>query len=127
MNQYIKMLKDIFVTYEIAQKFKEIGFDEPCIAGYYLCQGVHPMLNQMILNVGGNNGNYDISAPTYEQVKKWFREKGYKFSIISSVDIYSIIIEIGNDGTSFGNNYNTYEEAREQLILKLIEIYKDGK
>lgn len=30
----MKVLKDIFVTYEIAQKFKEIGFDEDCIGAY---------------------------------------------------------------------------------------------
>ncbi|WP_212898454.1 hypothetical protein [Capnocytophaga cynodegmi] len=30
----METLKDIFVSYEIAQKLKEIGFDEKCIASW---------------------------------------------------------------------------------------------
>ncbi|GIJ96584.1 hypothetical protein CAPN001_11530 [Capnocytophaga stomatis] len=119
----MEALKDIFVPYEITLKLKEIGFDEPCVAGYCLCQGVHPMIDQMILNVEGNNGNYDISAPTYEQVKKWFREKGY-FSTIKISPYAFYYGSVGMHKTIDLEQEDTYQQAQEQLIYKLIEIYK---
>lgn len=126
----METLKDIFVSYETATKLKEIGFDEPCIAGYCLCQGVHPMLDQMILNVGGNNGNYDISAPTYEQVFKWFREKEFDFFITPAypqISFYKFKISDYEEMDEYvSEKFKTYEQAREQLIYKLIEIYKNG-
>lgn len=128
----METLKDIFVPYEIAVQLKKIGFDEPCIAGYYLCQGVHPILDQMILNITGSNGNYDISTPTYEQVLKWFRDKRHTGYVTPLMYGYSFIIypkskNIITEGIKGEIGYETYEQAREALILKLIEIYENGK
>lgn len=82
------------------------------------------MLNQMILNVAGNNGNYDISAPTWEQVKKWFREKNIESSLFTE-DGYYYYRGSKEDKFLFSGTEETYEQSREALILKLIEIYKN--
>ncbi|WP_404812052.1 hypothetical protein ACIRNY_10975 [Capnocytophaga canimorsus] len=120
----METLKDIFVSYEIAQKLKEIGFDEPCI-GAYDCY--------CMLHTINSNDKFSLSkneifayAPTWEQVKTWFREKGY-FSTIK-INPYAFYYgSIGMHTTIDLAQEDTYQQAREALILKLIEIYKNGK
>jgi hypothetical protein len=120
-----------FIPYEQALALKELGFDEPCLGKFYYNQ----------LEIGGNWCNNDfkedpdifISAPLYQQVFRWFREK------------YNLFCEIQIDRTTepkfcfdifqyehFGNYekievkewylYRTQEEAELECLKKLIEI-----
>ena len=69
-----------FVTHEIAKQLKRLGFDEECLGIYCPELDIH--------NVGVNwntNNINDIkkewcSAPLWQQVEDWFREK-YRFHI----------------------------------------------
>lgn len=70
-----------------------------------------------------------VTAPLWQQVIDWFREK-YNYFIY-------IIHREGKYGWKIDSNicyedfsaiiYSTYEEAREAAILKAIEIIKNGK
>lgn len=122
----MEILKDIFVTCDIAVQLKGIGFDEPCI-GYYEKDETYVRLNDKTQGTIKHNGLLIyISAPTWEQVKKWFRDKGY-FSTIK-INLYGFYYgSIGMHETIDLAQEDIYEEARETLILKLIEIYKNGK
>lgn len=113
----MQTLKDIFVPYEIAQKLKEIGFDEPCLAYY------DDKLIEITYPIFSFNNKYEPIAPTYEQVFKWFREKGYHIIIDKVSDRYGYFIRQKEriDGET---KTDIYEQAREQAILKTIEIYE---
>lgn len=129
-------MKDIFVPIEIAVKLNEIGFDEPCIFHYYKDEVLIDLTDYVERQYiyfeeieFSNHNNYDnqISAPTWEQAFKWFREKGYYFHINyfphSHLPYWFSIEQI----TISQESYKTYEECREVLVLKMIEIYKENE
>ena len=77
-------MKEQFVTYEIALKLKEKGFDEPCFGDYFHFE----RHNQSILDydedrerIITDNTDENITkylAPLWQQVIDWFREKHNK-------------------------------------------------
>ena len=69
-------MKEQFVTYEIALKLKELGFDELCFGEYIIPE--NPELE--IYQDNDYNMYYDkpksiCLAPLWQQVIDWFREK----------------------------------------------------
>jgi hypothetical protein len=65
------MIKEEFVTFELAKKLKEKGFKEKVNAYYGMLENlfdVHPALDM-------NDSVYRASAPTISQVLKWLREE----------------------------------------------------
>lgn len=124
-------MKNIFVSKNIAQKLKKIGFDEPCIA-YYGAEinETYPFNVQYkpILISINQPSEKAIPAPTWEQVFKWFRDRGYHYKIIPNLSgKYNVAIRDLNMIWVYMKNINTYEQARENLILELIKIYKNQK
>ncbi len=139
-------MKKEFVPYELALKMKQLGFDEPCF-GYYV-DGELRGVNLGIEQLGGIKpyyqrfgfhalSNHDIdkptkivvTAPTYSQAFRWFREKGYRYTISS--DLYEkngrFYFDTWTDGLivsmfESGFKYTTYEEAELACLTKLIEI-----
>lgn len=124
-----------FVTFPIAVKLKELGFDKPCL-------GVFGLYSKEILISEASKGlcNADhelILAPLWQQVIDWLREN-YGIDIYPeptySLTKYSFKV-ITVQGKSkrqeywegMGKVYNSFEKAREQAILKALElIKKDG-
>lgn len=132
-------MKKQFVTYEIALRLKELGFDEECICRYnsygalkHCISGTNPDIDDYI-----SFNKYDdrLLAPLYQQVIDWFREK-HNIDIIikpwsgdkvgektyaADVFIFGTItyIKLKREGT--------YEEARDQAILKCIELCQNKK
>jgi hypothetical protein len=120
-------MKKEFVPYEQALALKELGFDEQCLALYDLDGKI------TIEFVNWNNAinrkdNYLISASLYSQAFRWFREKyGMVFNLIGSGPYYPSISFISTDGNSeieLGE-FETYEEAELECLVKLIEIVKE--
>lgn len=143
-------MKEIFVPYEIATQLKEIGFDEPCMCYYNIDEllileipqpsDLHLNLNTDIVLFDYNSVFNELedhqeeietyhSAPTWEQVFKWFREKGIICSInprlYADLFFYEIFLKTDeeNKRSYIGNENMSYEECREKLILKMIKIY----
>ena len=127
-----------FVPVELALRLKALGFDEPCFGKFYYNQ----------LEIGGNWCNNDfkedndvfISAPTFSQAFRFFREKYelscsieltdnsrhyyYDFTIYDSKnrdwndeDCFDSCKRIYDDG-----KFGKYEEAELACLTKLIEI-----
>jgi hypothetical protein len=113
-----------FVPYEQALALKELGFDEPCAACYYKKFdneiGYHKVYRDF------NFVQLTVSAPTYSQAFRWFREK---------YDLHYQLIPFFSDKESHAVDYylalaqhrppiqvKTYEEAELACIEKLIEI-----
>lgn len=138
------------VPLNIAVKLKNIGFNKSTMFGFYSgeddCKlNIYEDVNldyKLYLNdielQDYNRKAYEVSMPFWSDVLEWFREENL-IGIIEYDDFYlddkdcyyayriknklgEIIFYSVNYST-----YETYEEAREALIEKLIEIYTNKK
>ena len=108
-----------FVSYQIALELKQLNFDKPCIGKFYYNQ----------LEIGGiwtNNdfkedSNIFISAPLYQQVFTWFREKYGVYMYPEKFDVDKWWVEWGDWNSPI---FETYEEVEESILQKMIEIAK---
>ena len=145
-------MKEQFVTYEIALKLKELGFNEPCLASYYTDDernyakdGTYDCRQKISSSIDfdpfkeefdnfyiNSNETYYVSAPLWQQVIDWFREKQDLYIVIT-VNPYSEILEFSgykiyngeNDIKCVSNQEMqswSYYKARKQAILKCIEL-----
>jgi len=129
-----------FVPYKLALELKQLGFGEPCFAVYYSKDesfSWHHHIDHTNDEPVLDSGEYNISAPLYQQAFRWFREKyGIKHMIfagkISTVfygyDLLHIEEQefiVNNSDNGGGDcDYTTYEEAELACLQKLIEIVK---
>ena len=134
---------EFLVPVEIAKELKEIGFNEPCLFvlnphnTLILSSEVHDKgiidIRKIKPRSNGKLGEDFCSVPTYEQVFAWFRSKGLFHSITIEEDLIEGNIffdsEIRNTDTDIVTMFTrgTYEEAREELLKRLIKIYKEIK
>ena len=127
------------VPLEIAKELKEIGFDEPCHFQFLYYHGWEMLKKRgdeygfitsnscRAYVVENHNGIGKLSVPTWEQVFEWFREKGFRIFLENHKDstkfmFYNMKID---GGKHFKGEFQSYEEAREALVKKLIKIYKN--
>jgi hypothetical protein len=134
-----------FVSYEIALKLKELGFDEPCFTYYYeLTSNLRTHLGVDINNAWTYSGNKKLGftlAPLYQQVFRWFREQfNWQSSIEATNDQHSHQLgynyfiwnnktgeeyhTMPKDRPSGDFKFTTYEEAQLECIKDLISIIK---
>ena len=137
------------VPLDIAQELKAIGFDEPCHFYYqndyseYLKAGdpdkyhiISDSLAANRKNANHNKSDIAISAPTWTEVFAWFRKRGYLYGIENEIYYdfknrnqkpkikYSSYFETVGSGVKIHScTSESYEEAREELVKDLIEIY----
>jgi len=115
------------VPLEIAKELKEIWFDMVC--QNWQAYESFVSVNFTYLDRYRKN-NYDVTTiPTWEQVFEWFREKGFRITLINYEDIskFSFYNMKIRGGVYYAGAFNTYEEARKELINKLIETYKTNE
>jgi hypothetical protein len=110
-------MKKEFIPYEQSLELKELGFDEPCFG--YRAEGDDVMIKHIPHCV--------ISAPTFSQAFRWFREKHGLVGIIkfgTNDFTYNVYNEDGMGLlTKESLNFNsTYEETELACLKKLIEI-----
>jgi hypothetical protein len=124
-----------FVPYQQALELKELGFDEPCFGKFY---HNHLEIGGSWLNSEFNkdkkDGNIFTSAPLYQQVFRWFREKYNLDSYIKPAtlktkrvyDYYIWFINEKEESDLFigMNNEYSYEEAELECVKKLITTLK---
>ena len=119
-----------FIPYEQALELKELGFDEPCFAfwsdiednkftgNYTIRIGLESIENK----IQGIRYKGFLSAPTFSQAFRWFREKygdllRYDWGEVPHFLMIQIEMTKGK----------TYEEAELACLKKLIEIVKQPK
>lgn len=122
-----------FVTYKIALKLKELGFDEE-VCALYRHERLYPILGFEKIN---SIKQSVIAAPLWQQVIDWFSEKYKVYIEIRFCDkdltlyefcVYKIFAELVENilnNISLGDDrkhYLTSYEAREQAILKALEL-----
>ena len=142
--------EEFLVPVKIAKELKKIGFDSPCLfiyrnGGIFL-EGTASVgfsidpneadfvaTIEQLWEVSNQEGADWVTVPTYEQVFAWFRHKGLFHSIILTKDFIENDIffccEIRNADTDIVTMFssNTYEEAKIELLKRLIEIYRNEK
>ena len=127
-------LQKEFVPYEIALKFKELGFDEPCF-GWYLPEIVNKgNISTVILGsymTKWNKFGDRLSAPLYQQAFRWFREKyglyhsiGLDDSLENNINCDYQIINHSQSISELDTDFKSYEEAELECLKKLIELCK---
>lgn len=124
-----------FIPYEQALTIKELGFDEECFTVYknqsravsflskIMSDDVYWKKNSML------NINY-LSAPSYQQVFKWFREEHKLDSYIKPYfDNYEYYIADSSSkfNNEFNNDESSYERAELACLKKMIEIVYERK
>lgn len=121
-------MKENFLTYEQSLAVKELGFDEPCFA--YFNDGRHICYTGIIKqNTNTFWHGKAITSPLKSQFFKWVREK-YKISgapqyFTGGYYCYTIndMKDIEKSNRLF-TEFETYEQAEDALIDKIIEILK---
>ena len=115
-----------FVPYELAVKLKELGFDEPCLFAFDNCST--PMrcsdlrTNEQKFNGVNYNSSTYTSQPTFSQAFRWFMEK-YGYLSYIDMDNYSFYRYTIYKGKGISEApFDTYEEAENACLTKLIEI-----
>jgi hypothetical protein len=117
-----------FVPYDLALKLKAIGFDEPCFGQFYK----HPTQKEEEFRLfhdcvwedrttsywRTNISNHFVSAPTFSQAFRFFREK-YDLHYLRPTK-YSETKWWGIGGNT--KVCDSYEEAELACLDKLIEI-----
>ena len=135
-------MKEQFVTYEMALKLKELGFNDECLACYtpHLGNGIFELIskgssneksafNERFVKANAVNG---CSAPLWQQVIDWVREKQNIYINVEPItfdDEPTYVFEIINlkNGMLLNDINSSFEdpnEAHEQAILKAIDIIK---
>jgi hypothetical protein len=139
-----------FISYEQALALKELGFEEPCFSIYYSKDksfSWHHHKDHTNDEPVLDTGEFNISAPLYQQAFRWFREKYKLHAEITWSPSYEYdpgqwsdaIYEITIVNVSYTKEWEaespdmqrangrqlTYEEAELACINKLIEIVKN--
>jgi hypothetical protein len=112
-----------FIPYELALALKELGFDEPCCSMF--------MKDILKTRCYCQNSEFNephqkifISAPTYSQAFRWFREKHNLHSYIEGAYPWFRYYINSDDDTWEGFKHLKFEEAELECLKKLIEISK---
>ena len=140
-------MKNEFVTYEQALALKELGFDEPCLA-FYDGKNTESFYFNNLRDASGDYIPFQkhdrlkwFGAPLYQQAFRWFREKhdiqGYIYSstvrgnVEKTKQFTGYIWNINGIDMPFLSTdardelHDTYEEAEQACLDKLIEICKN--
>jgi hypothetical protein len=133
-------MKD-FVDYEEAYELKKLGFDEECF-GFYDTEGLQITYHasnrtnkNSLFTEHGTTNNPKISAPTFSQSFRFFREKyglrnrnygslNYSGTISEYFEIFQYAKGTSDKVLSIIVCSLTYEEAELSCLRKLIEIAK---
>lgn len=132
-------MKNQFVTYEIALKLKELGFDAKCFMIFNEDKELEECINVNTCKLHLKDYNNFkglpniISAPLWQQVIDWLIEKYNIHIYIDFYDgLYGFAIKLNKEKLynrcgSFEPGFKNYPEAREQAILKAIELCQNKK
>lgn len=127
-------MKKQFIPYDLALKFKDLGFHEECFSAYRNTDGEKQLMGISIWTNTGN-GYYEkiegyCAAPLWQQAFDWIRNE---FNLMLTVDLTSFgayffnIVDLKSFEEIYYNSeeyYKTFEEMQESSLLKLIDMIK---
>lgn len=127
-----------FITYDLALRLKELGFNEPCLAYFQI---EYDSINQKhfgslsfpkdVKDLESQNkmtycvGQMTLLAPTWQSAFEWFIEKNNLIGLIELgiIDFsFKIINSKKHSATTFHAFDGSYKEAQERCLKELCEI-----
>jgi hypothetical protein len=132
-------IKNLFTSFSISKKLKELGFDEICLTSYNPNKELVEIFSSAIQGAKLEKyyvknsliHNMFVAASTWEQAFKFFRDK-YKISgymipnnSISGKRGYEFAIDIDYNDFIEGDWYNSYNKARLECIKEIFKIIKE--
>ena len=122
------MLEKEFVPYEQALALKELGFDEPHFKSYVGISNNGDIKDCTYVLCNGKLNNDDVSAPTFSQAFRWFREMYKIHSYVDKCLTDTFRYNLDLNGSMIGlSGHKTHEEAELACLIKLIQIVKEKK
>mgnify|MGYP000866179211 CR=1 FL=1 len=139
-------LPNWLASQEIGKELKKIGFNKRCfftvfpkelfgggICGAATFKAHYCGLQDTNFRLDSMDGTYNM--PFWEDIFEWFREKGYesyiKLESHSHFDegsyYYFEITDSNLCQLDCQGGFDDYKEAREKLVYKLIEVYKQNE
>lgn len=129
--QNIGNIEKEFLKLEILKKLRDIGFYYECIAWWSVPIYGEEKEIKICFEFSTNTPSEItyIPAPLIQQVFRWFREKHDYVCYVENFEDgtfdYTIIRGDIAEGTDYGDGpFQTYEEAEEACILRVIELLK---
>ena len=135
----MKELETLFCTYDQALALKKLGYDEPCF-GRFMKESNDLLIahTEKYFMSGTDRKEFFTLAPLKSQVFKWFREEHgiwvtFEYDDCDCVEA-NVCWYVGKCFrygigplflTDELNDFETYEEAEEACIDKLIELIKN--
>jgi hypothetical protein len=134
-------MKNEFIPFQQALELKELGCDEPCFGKIY-ADGGSEQLSYPYKNSDQIGKVTSCSAPLYQQVFRWFREKynlrgfiGFRPNV-KKFDCH--VYDMSLSGKEYVKQrtheefqkdpkVGTYEEAELECIKELISIVKNNE
>jgi len=128
-----------FVPKELAIKLRDLGFDEPCLFVYrrndlYMYGGGDYLTTMTLVTnfqlTNPADKNYWVTAPTYSQAFRWFREEtDLVFSIgrgfyPKQYNVYVAGYIYDEYDTNNPKSFS-YDDAQEAALKRLIEIVEE--
>lgn len=128
-------MKKLFVTYDVAFRLRQLGFNEKCFGFWMVSERTKgkPKLYQTIRKLNADCVRDDTcSAPLYMQVVDWFRDE-HKIYISpreswSFDDTLEFVVTVNGTYVNHGrtdkpiNRFDTYYEALEAGIRKALTL-----
>jgi hypothetical protein len=131
-------MNNLFVSYEISLKLKEKKFDKLCLAYY---QHIKESIQNVSFIIGKRdkytkiveeNGDVVfVSAPTYQQVVDWFREKhNLVLDVFQELETYEGLEFDEPQGDPYYTGFwevdiSKYKKYEETHIVEVKQVYKD--
>lgn len=110
-------MKDQFVTYEIAKKLKELGFNEMCLGRYTLSQDLQYPQSWKNSQVMG------ASAPLWQQAIDWLL-KEYSIELAPDIkaDEFDWVYRKGGGKVVRIPAIGDRDKSKEAAVLKALEL-----
>ena len=124
-------LEKEFAPYQESLELKELGFDEPCFGSWETDYVKLPTYTHSISGFYKNSNHPigKVTAPTFSQAFRWFREKYGLYSWITmelgNKSTFCWVLSGEHTSTQYAAYFHTYEEAELACLRKLIEIVKN--
>ena len=88
-------MKKEFVTYEIALKLKELGFDEKCFGYYHINEG-YKIGYAFCYSENTRTSDCSILAPLWQQVQSFLDDNGVIIGIIFVDNVFKYTLNTNN-------------------------------
>jgi len=152
VNKYTGLNQDYFVSFELAERLKDIGFDYPTIYYWETAAKIAPEIHHDVLRSNtfnikeldlytpedwNGNQRYEIrgiiSAPTYWDVIEWLKNRAIYLSYIPTIPMDLIgtdcyyyfwkwVIAIRGEVRTSKVEYNSHYEALEKGIDYIVRL-----